>query len=540
MRALAEAAMLCREMGNAPHDRPSSTTTRREFLALAGAAVALPFAGCASVPTSPKNPFTLGVASGDPDDQSVVLWTRLAPEPLAADGGMGRRIVEVAWEIAEDEGMQRVIQRGLVRTGPDDGHSVHVEPASLPSDAWLHFRFSCDGFASPIGRTRTMPKGNASASKLTFALASCQSWEQGLFTAYEAMQKDELDLVVFVGDYIYEYASGVQGKVRLHHGPECTELAHYRVRYAQYRTDPMLQGMHARCPWLVTWDDHEVDNNYAGIHPAKADAKKEQFLRRRGDAYRAYWENMPLRATAAPKSDSMRLHRRVDFGTLATFFVLDARQYRTDQPNGDKPAPLNAAALDPRQTMLGDEQEGWLQDGLAQSRSVWNVLAQQVMMAMVSSDLTKTGAERPFKMDQWPGYAHQRMELLQFLRDRKIQNPVVLTGDIHSNWCNELRVDDRDASTPVVATEFVATSISSGGDGEDAPGNLDALLAANPCVRFHNQQRGYLRCTVTQESWTTDYVVMDRVKKPGGTPSVRATFAVKNGDPRAQRIEPSR
>ncbi len=513
----------------------TADTTRREFLSYATAAASLSLAGCALTAPGTKNPFTLGVASGDPDEQSVVLWTRLAPEPLSADGGMGQRVVDVAWEIAEDEGMQRVIRSGIARTGPDDGHSVHVEPNGLPSDAWLHFRFSCDGFTSPVGRTRTMPKDGAAATKLTFALASCQSWEQGLFTAYEAMQKDDLDLVVFVGDYIYEYASGVQGKVRLHQGPECTELAHYRVRYAQYRTDPLLQGMHARCPWLVTWDDHEVDNNYAGVHPAKSEAKKDEFLRRRKAAYRAYWENMPLRASTAPTESGMRLHRRVDFGSLASFFVLDARQHRSDQPNGDKPAPLNAAALDPRQTMLGDEQLRWLQDGLSSSRAAWNVLAQQVMMAMVSTDLRKTGAERPFKMDQWPGYAHERMELVRFLRDRKVANPVVLTGDIHSNWCNELRVDDRDTAAPVIATEFVATSISSGGDGEDAPDNLDALLAANPCVRFHNQQRGYLRCTVTKERWTTDFVVMDRVKKPGGTATVRASFVVENGNPRVQR-----
>lgn len=528
--------MLSRAMGNAPHEPHSSATTRRDFLALAGAAASvMPLASCQLFHASAKSPFTLGIASGDPDDHSVVLWTRLATEPLANDGGMGERIVDVAWEIAEDEGMQRVLQRGVVRTGPDDGHSVHVEPDGLPSDTWLHFRFSCDGFTSCVGRTRTMPKDGADVSKLTFALASCQSWEQGLFTAYEAMRKDDLDLVVFVGDYIYEYASGVQGKVRLHQGPECTELAHYRVRYAQYRTDPLLQGMHARCPWLVTWDDHEVDNNYAGAHPAKAEAKKEQFLRRRKDAYRAYWENMPLRASAKPTDSGMRLHRRVDFGSLASFFVLDARQYRSDQPNGDKPAPLNAAALDPRQTMLGDEQLRWLQDGLTSSHAAWNVLAQQVMMAMVCTEVGKTGAERPFKMDQWPGYAHERMELVRFLRDRKVANPVVLTGDIHSNWCNELRVDDRDASTPVVAPEFVATSISSGGDGEDAPDNLDALLAANPCVRFHNLQRGYLRCTVTKQRWTTDYVVMDRVKKSGGKATVRASFVVEDGNPRVQR-----
>ena len=513
-------------------------TSRREFLLNAAAlAAATPLAACATLGRStPQDPFTLGVASGDPDSESVVLWTRLATEPLADDGGMDDRTVEVTWEIAEDAAMQRVVQRGSVLCTKAEGHSVHVEAHGLPSGRFFWYRFFADGFASPIGRTRTMPKPGDAQDRMAFALASCQSYEQGLFTAYDAMAQDELDLVVFVGDYIYEYAAGVQGKVRQHHGPECTDLEQYRTRYAQYRTDPKLQAMHARCPWLVTWDDHEVDNNYAGVHPAKKGTTQAQFLQRRKDAYRAYWENMPLRRSAAPNEDGMRLHRRIDFGTLASFFVLDARQYRSDQPNDDKPAPLNAAALDNTGTMLGKEQLAWLQDGLASSHATWNVLAQQVMMAMVSMDLTKSGAERPFKMDQWPGYAHERMEFLRFLADRKVKNPVVLTGDIHSNWCNELRVDDRDSTAPVVATEFVATSISSGGDGADAPNNLAELLAANPCVRFHNQQRGYIRCTVTPTEWTADYVVMDRVTKPGGKASVRATFTLRDGNPRvAQR-----
>ena len=546
------AAMLCREMRALHHDRHAEPTTRRDFLArIAGAVAAASLAGCAHPkpaqpgaavdasaqrpePLAQGSPFTLGVASGDPDDHSVVLWTRLARDPLADDGGMGDRSYEVNWEIAEDAAMDRILQVGAVVCLADEGHSVHVEPSGLPSDSWLYYRFRCEGFTSPVGRARTMPAKGAPATRLSFALASCQSWEQGHYTAYEQMAKDDLDLVVFVGDYIYEYATGVQGKVRPHHGPECTNLAHYRTRYAQYRTDPLLQAMHARCPWVVTWDDHEVDNNYAGLVSAQKNVKPEDFAQRRRDAYRAYWENMPLRSSARPRGDGMRLHRRIDFDSLATLFVLDGRQHRSDQPNNDGAAPINAAALDPKQTMLGAEQMRWLREGLATSQATWNALAQQVMMAMVSTDPSKTGDKRPFHMDKWSGYAHERMEFVRFLRDQKVKNPIVLTGDVHANWCNEIRVDDRDVSTPVVAPEFVVTSISSGGDGEDAPKNLDKLLAANPCVRFHNLQRGYVRCTATPDEWTADFVVMDRVTQPGGKASVRASFVVKNGDPRVR------
>jgi alkaline phosphatase D len=237
---------------------------------------------------------------------------------------------------------------------------------------------------------------------------------------------------------------------------------------------------------------------------------------------------MPLRKRSLPTGPDMILYRKAAFGRLAEFFVLDTRQYRTPQPNGDGIKPLVGEALRTTNTLLGRRQRGWLDAGLISSVGTWNVLAQQVMMGMV--DYTSTG-RTGLSMDQWPGAAHERMALLRFLAERKVPNPVVLTGDIHSNWVNDLRVDDRKADLPVVATEFVGTSISSGGTGVDQPKGLEDLLGSNPCVKFHNRERGYVRCTVTPGNWTSDYVVCEDVAKPGGKVLTRASFVVEAGQP---------
>jgi alkaline phosphatase D len=508
--------------------------TRRTILSYGAATLGLPLFSCATARPyagTQADPFSLGVASGDPDSTSVVLWTRLAPEPLANDGGMPNASVLVQWDLAHDDRMRTIVATGAVIAAPELGHSVHVEVTGLEPDRWYWYRFRTGTTESPVGRTRTLPAPQAAAARLSFVAASCQSFEQGLFTAYGHMAKEDIDLIVFLGDYIYEYEKGAQGKVRSHYGGECKTLQDYRTRYAQYRTDPLLRRMHERCPWIVTFDDHEVANNYAGGIPAKGERELAAFAARRAAAYQAYWENMPLRASALPRSAAISLYRAFTWGTLAEFFVLDTRQFRTDQPNGDGVSAINSAALDPAATMLGSTQKDWLKAGLKASAAKWNVLAQQVMMGMVDQHARPPAPAR-YKMDQWPGYAHERMELARFLAEQRVQNPIVLTGDIHSAWCNELRVDDRDMSTPVVATEFVTTSISSGGDGADAPKNAAQLLAANPLVKFHNLQRGYLRCTVTREQWRSDYVVVDRVEKAGGQSSTRASLVVNAGDPR--------
>lgn len=500
---------------------------RRLFLALLTALPALAERGgrAHAAPRFLENPFTLGVASGDPDDTSVVLWTRLAPRPLDPDGGMPPESVEVVWEIAEDESFARILRTGKATASRLLGHSVHVEADGLAPDRWYWYRFHAGQATSPVGRMRTLPSPQSAPAQLRFAFASCQHYETGYFTAYAQMAKDPLDLILHLGDYIYE-AAGQEGRVRRHAGLKLLTLTDYRLRYAQYRSDPLLQAAHAHCPWFVTWDDHEFENNYAGEISERKEIEIPAFLLQRAHAYQAYYEMMPLRRRSLPRGPDMQLYRRAPFGTLAEFLILDTRQYRSDQPNGDTASPLNDAALSPKQTMLGGRQREWLQSALRASPGTWNVLAQQVMMGMVNRS---AGAEKRYSMDQWPGYAHERMALAQFLSDRRTPNPVVLTGDIHTHWVNNLRVDDRKPELPVVATEFVGTSISSGGDGTDRPATLGALLAANPCVQFHNQQRGYVRCTVTRERWQSDFLVVDQVSAPGGKVSNRASFVVEAG-----------
>ncbi|MEY3851664.1 MAG: hypothetical protein RI910_644 [Verrucomicrobiota bacterium] len=472
-------------------------------------------------------PFTLGVASGDPAPDGFVIWTRLAPRPLQPDGGMAAGPVEVFWQVAEDENFAKIVCQGVHVATPEWGHSVHVEVEGLTPDRWYWYRFRTGGDVSPLGRSRTFPRREADASKLRFAVASCQNLEQGLFTAYDHMAKEDLDAVVFLGDYIYEY-KGQDKKVRKHLGDEIMTLGDYRVRYAQYREDPALARMHALAPWILTWDDHEFDNNYAGDVSEEMGVEPESFLRRRAAAYQAYYEHMPLRRAALPKGPNMLLYRRIPFGRLADFFVLDTRQHRTDQPMGDGHHPSDPVQMDPAGTMLGRVQREWLFRGLQGSPSRWNVIAQQVMVGHVDR---KAGPQEAFQMDQWPGYEFERRNLLRHFRDAQVRNPVVLTGDIHANWANELVLDFERPEQGAVGTEFVGTSITSGGDGTLVPKTLEDTYRENPFVKFHSTERGYLVCEVTPKTWRTDYRAVAFVTKPGAPLLTRATFVVEDGTP---------
>ena len=505
--------------------------SRRLFLAYGASLAALPqlaerTAAADRTVTFPTDPFSLGVASGDPDSDSVVLWTRLALQPLDPNGGMPNELLPVQWEIAHDEAFSRIAGKGVATATPQLGHSVHVVAKGLEPDRWYFYRFRAGDAQSPIGRCRTLPSADAIPDALRFAVTSCQNYEQGLFTGYEQMARDDLDLVFHLGDYIYEGA-GRDNLVRKHFGNEIVSLGDYRTRHSQYRSDPLLQRMHAACPWFVTWDDHEVDNNYADGISEKIGEDPVGFLQRRANGYQAYYENMPLRPRSLPKGPEMRLYRKGSFGRLAEFLVLDTRQYRTDQPNNDRLSELNEAARNPQATLLGRQQLHWVQSTLLESEAHWNVLAQQVMMGTAA--LGRDGDAPLYSMDQWPGYTHERRQLAAFLAERRVPNPVVLTGDIHSNWANELRVDDRQFDTPTIATEFVATSLTSGGNGLARPDYLELLQKVNPFVKFHNTERGYIRCTVTAKTWTSDYIAVEDVLAPGGKIVKRASLVVESG-----------
>ncbi len=506
--------------------------SRRALLASAGQYLALTYASPFFALGQEKiagNPFTLGVASGDPTSDGVVLWTRLAPDPLNG-GGMPPNRVEVEWQIATDEQMGKVVKKGRATATPDLAHSVHVEVRGLEPARWYWYRFKTGSHVSDIGRTRTAPDPKKPLDKLSFAFASCQHYEAGYFTAYQHMAHEEIELVVHLGDYIYEGAMR-PGRPRQHTGPELASLSDYRNRYALYRNDPDLQKAHALFPWIVTWDDHEVDNNYAG-DKSEDGVARDAFLERRANAYQAYYEHMPLRRESMPKGASLHLYRRLAFGDLAEFSVLDTRQYRTDQPCDDGNKPQCPAALAAEATLLGQEQEQWFLDGLSRSRAKWNIIAQQVMMAKVDR---RAGPEQAYAMDQWSGYEAARNRILQYLHEKHPSNPVVLTGDIHSNWVADLKLDFSDEKSPTVGTEFVGTSITSGGNGADSLPAVEAYLPENPHVHFYNNQRGYVRCLLTPDKWQTDYRVLPFVEKPGADISTRVSFVVESGRPGAQR-----
>jgi alkaline phosphatase D len=474
-------------------------------------------------------PFSLGVASGDPLPTGVVLWTRLAPKPLEG-GGMPNENVEVSWQVAEDEGMTKIVAKGTAVATPELSHSVHVEVEGLRPDRWYFYQFSGAGELSPKGRTRTAPAADQMLSRLKFAFASCQSFEAGYYTAYDHMMREDLDFVAHLGDYIYE-AAGQDKKVRKHVGPRLETLEHYRNRHAQYKTDEFLQATHAKFPWIVTWDDHEFANNCAGCVSEKADELPEQYLIRRANAYKAYYEHMPLRTGQLPKGPDLQLYRKVSFGRLAEFDVLDTRQYRTDQPCGDGNKAPCEGCFNETGTILGPEQEKWLCRTLDESQSTWNVLAQQVMMARVDR---VPGELVGYSMDQWPGYEVNRQRMLKFFGERPKLNPIVLTGDIHNNWANNLVVDSADEKARPVATEFVGTSISSGGDGAETRKDTASIYAENPFVKFFNAERGYVSCEVSPEKWTTHYRTVPVVTKPGGELKTRRSFVVERDRPGLQ------
>jgi alkaline phosphatase D len=472
-------------------------------------------------------PFALGVASGDPTPNGVVLWTRLAPDPLNG-GGMPPENVDVEWRLARDDRMKDVVRRGSATATPAWAHSIHVEVEGLEPGRWHWYQFRAGNELSPIGRTRTLPRSGATVDRLRFAFCSCQHFESGYFTAYQHMAAEDLDLVFHLGDYIYE-GPGVPGKIREHVGPEIVTLEQYRTRHAQYRADPDLQAAHAAFPWIVTWDDHEVDNNYANdIH--ERNDPRDVFLLRRAAAYQAYYEHMPLRHTAMPKGPSMRLYRGFAYGKLASFFALDTRQYRTDQPCDDGNKPVCDRVFDPSATLLGPEQSQWLFQGLERSQSTWNVVPQQVMVARVDQ---AAGPEARYSMDQWPGYEVERTRLLELFGRRPASNPIILTGDIHSNWVNDLKVNFADEKSPTVATEFVGTSITTGGDGARISPRTATIQSENPFVRFHNTERGYVTCEITPKSMRANYQVVEYVTRRGAPKQTRASFVVENGRPGA-------
>ena len=473
-------------------------------------------------------PFLLGVASGDPLPDSVILWTRLVTDLTVANGGLEPTDSGVRWEVATDREFTDIATDGTSTAIANLAHSVHVDVQGLEPDTTYFYRFLLGDAVSAIGRTRTMPKDDATPERFRIGFASCQDYTEGFYAAHRAMAADELDVVFFLGDYIYETA-GTGIRIPLP-AKEVETLDDYRLRYASYRSDADLQACHASAPWVVTWDDHEVENNYAGLI-SQDNAPVEQFTARRAAAYQAYYEHMPLRLDP-PTGPDFRIYRTIRCGTLAEFFVLDGRQYRTDQAcnsRQDALVPKDSCPElgDADRTMLGAEQESWLSDGLEASDATWKVLAQQtVMSALVLGNLI-------LNVDQWDGYPAARQRLLGHVNERGIDNLVVLTGDIHSAGAGVLSTDD---GTPV-GVEFVGTSITSSTLARIVPGGERLLTTESfPGIDYLNvTDHGYGRCTITPTEWTTEYVMVEGVDRADAPARVDATLVASAGTPALRR-----
>jgi len=485
-----------------PHTASLLAFTRRGIIAAAAGSAALLSIG-ARASQLPQGLFTLGVASGDPASDGVVLWTRLAPQPMLGDGGMPSVAVPVRWEIAADEGFAHIARSGTARATPELGHAVHVDVTGLRPARRYFYRFIASGEVSPVGRTRTAPALGAPVDRLRLIFASCQKYEAGYYAAWRHAVAEDPDLILFLGDYIYEGAPNPKDAVRLHRNPEPVDLAGYRVRYATYKLDPLLQAAHHAAPWALTWDDHEVANDYADALDEK-NSDPVAFLRRRAAAYQAYFEHQPLRAATRPNGAAMQLYRTLDWGTLAQLQIVDDRQYRGPracQPDGLIAAHERYQVLvgdcpnlhDSKRTMLGDRQEAWLMNRLGKTRAQWNLLGQQTLMRQQGRIDPKHPELGPlFSTDNWSGYPAARERIFRRWAEAKTSNPIALGGDIHAFAAADVQHPDKPDGPPI-ATEFVGGSITS--LFHDA--SFKTLASANGLAFAENEVRGYGRLDLT-------------------------------------------
>jgi alkaline phosphatase D len=490
-------------------------------------------------PTLSDDPFRLGVASGDPRPNAVVLWTRLALDPLSPEP-MPTIDVPVTWEIARDERFSKVIADGEENTGPDVGHSVHVDARGLEPDREYWYRFRTGGFESPVGRTRTAPARRSRRRNLRFAVTSCQAYQGGYYTAYEQLSRDDLAFVVFLGDYIYELAPG---SARSHGLDPAQTLDEFRRFYAIHHADPQLQVAHGALPWVATWDDHEVEDNYAGLEPGAVglvidpDAAAK-FPAKRAAAYRAWWENMPVRGRP-PSDDGLRIYRALQFGRLLTLAIADDRQYRSPVPSGEGAGDLPRSAgggpqlpdaFDPRATMLGRRQERWLERTLADSDTSWNVLAQQTIMAQV--DRAPDDDARGFSMDAWDGYVAARNRLLDHVHEADVSNFVTVGGDIHTSAVTDVHRDFHREASPVVGTELIAPPVSS---LELLPDGFVDGARRNPHIHLYDtDNHGYLRCEMSARELRADFVYVSTIDQPTAEPVAGTSWVIEDGRPGAQ------
>jgi len=502
--------------------------------------------GCIAVPLTARPsayPFSLGVASGSPLPDSVVLWTRILADPLNA-ASTAPVAMNVRWEVAHDQAFTRIAAKGTATAQPALAHSVHVDVTGLEPARWYWYRFMLGDAVSPVGRTRTAPAPDAMPELLKLAVASCQHWEFGSYGAHRHIAAAAPDLVAFLGDYIYEWGPySLRHPERAQRVDESYSLAQYRARYAQYKSDPDLQAAHMAAPWIVTWDDHEVANDYARDRDELLTA---DFAARRAAAYQAFYEHMPVRLSV-PRPNAfgeMRIYERYDWGRLARLHVLDDRQYRATHacaPKGrggsSSITRLCRELRDPGRSMLGVAQEAWLREGFKSSKARWNIVAQQTPMAQSSQLPVLTPDDGRFWNDGWDGYPAARERLFEALSASRAANPLVLSGDVHTFYATDLQRDFNRPSSPhnpVIATEFCGTSVTSSSRPQ---ARTLQYLDMNPHVKYgRSDKRGFMLMEVRPSNTTTIFVGLDNVRDASTGASTLATFAVEDGKPGARRI----
>jgi alkaline phosphatase D len=520
------------------YDRAVARLTRRELLKIAGtaglAAIARPIVSAQTTarPLFTSYPFTLGVASGDPLPDGVVLWTRLAPEPLEG-GGMPMTNVDVQWEVAADGRFAKVLQRGTELARPELGHSVHVEVSGLEPGREYWYRFRAGDELSQTGRTRTAPAAGAPVDRLRFAVCGCNHYETGYFTGFRHIAEEDFDFVLHTGDYIYEgRADGGRNPnvVRQHLGDEIYSVVDYRNRYALYKSDPDLIAAHASAPFIVTFDDHEVDNDYAGDEDERG-TPSELFVLRRAAAYQAYYEMMPLRRATIPTGSHIRVYRRLRFGGLMDLHVLDTRQFRSKQACGGGTKAACPESLDASRTILGAEQEKWLFQSLAEVRSTWTVIGQQV--PTFARDMEPVEPTPRFSMDKWDGYVAARNRLYARLKETRAPNPVLLSGDVHQHFGSDLKLDFAKPDSETIGAEFTNTSLTSSGDGADVSSAWETIRRDNPHIKYHSSRRGYIACTASPTAMRADFKILERVTVRNQPARVGGSLVVESGRPGA-------
>ena len=486
------------------------------------------------------DPFTLGVASGDPLSDSVILWTRLLADDPLPDGN-----IDVQWEVATDTEFTDIVASGTAEAVAALAHSVHVDVGDLDADTEYFYRFAVGEYRTEPARTRTFASAGVVPDRFTFAFSSCQNWEQGYYAAYRDLAEQEpIDAFVFLGDYIYEYESGGYSDERgrsTGQDFEAMTLDQYRQRYALYKTDRLLQQAHRLTPWVITWDDHEVENDYAGAS-SENDDEQATFLERRANAYQAWYEHMPVRLDP-PTGPDYDIYRSIAHGDLIRFHVLDTRQYRSDQQRlapfietlGDAVQVRDEdLAASPEHTMLGTAQRDWLITSVTESTAIWDVLAQQVFM--FGGNAVQGSNPPVVVVDTWDGYAGERRALLEAISP-VVDNLVVLTGDFHSAAVADLRADPFDQSLPVIGSELMASSISSSffDDDETVESLVATALETNPQIKFFDARRGYVLCEVTPTSWRATYRAVTDEFDENSPVETASTWVITAGTPGVAR-----